>query len=181
MKLIIDAVYKNLDLAIIDDKNTIISVTRTIQKKNLSEILVQEIESILLKSKINKNGIKQLYIVNGPGSFTSLKMISIFANIWKQERLVQLYIINTCLWSAKDNSQIIWFSAKSNKVFYLDFNSNKRKVKICSEKNFKNKIKNVANVYEIDFNSSMESKINLRINDFEKVDKILPNYVKKGI
>lgn len=182
MKLIIDAVLQNLDLAIVNDENKIISMSRIAQNKNLSEILIQEIENILLKSKIKKNEIKQLYVVNGPGSFTSLKIASVFANIWKMEKKIELYSINTCLWNSKKNSNIIWFNAKSKKIFYLNFcHNNKNTVKICSETSFKNKIESLKNIHEINHNISLESKINLRINDFKKVNKIYPNYIKKGI
>lgn len=182
MKLVIDGVLQNLDLAIVNNENEIISTTRRIQNKNLSEILVQEIENILIKSKINKNDIKQLYIVNGPGSFTSLKIISIFVNVWKMEKSIELYAINTCLWNLENNSSIVWFSAKSKKIFYLEASNNKNnKVKICNENLFNNKIKHLENIQDINCNNPIEKKIALRFNDFKKVNKIYPNYIKKGI
>lgn len=182
MKLIIDGVLKNLDIAILNDNNKIIYSTRIEQNKNLSEILIDCVKEVLKKSNINANDIKDIYVVNGPGSFTSLKLIAIFANIWKKENNVNLFTINTCLWNAIYDNSIIWFDAKSEKIFYSKIdNKNKNIVKICSKKWFESNIKPLKNVYELDENRDMKTKIISKINLFIKVNRIYPNYIKKAL
>ncbi|MEF9985075.1 MAG: hypothetical protein RSA40_02990 [Malacoplasma sp.] len=182
MKLIIDGVLQNLDIAILDKDNKVIYSDRTKQNKNLSEILVNKVEESFVKSNTKINDIKDIYIVNGPGSFTSLKLISIFANTWKQEKNINLFTINTCLWNSRHDNSILWFDAKSDKIFYSKINSeNENLVEICDKKWFENNIKILDNVYELDEEQDIKTKITSQINNFKSVNIIVPNYIKEAL
>ncbi len=98
MKLLIDGSLNYLELLLIDVNNKIVSTFFIMQNKNLTDILVDSVDQFLQKNMITKNMISELLIINGPGSFTSIKLVSIFANTWKQFfPTVVLKQLNTCL------------------------------------------------------------------------------------
>ena len=52
-------------------------------KKNISEILIIEIDKFLKKSHTNIKKIKSIYIITGPGSFTGIRTALTFAKALK--------------------------------------------------------------------------------------------------
>ena len=52
-------------------------------KKNISEILILEIDKFLKKSHTNIKKIKSIYIITGPGSFTGIRTALTFAKALK--------------------------------------------------------------------------------------------------
>lgn len=80
MDLIIDCSLNYLEIGLINNKN-IVDTFFVIQNKNLTKILIPSINDFLNKNNIDKFSIKNLYIINGPGSFTSIKLIAILANV----------------------------------------------------------------------------------------------------
>ena len=66
-------------LAIINNNKTISKEIKT--KKNISEILIIEIDKFLKKSKKNFKKIKSICVITGPGSFTGIRSALTFANL----------------------------------------------------------------------------------------------------
>ncbi len=50
-------------------------------KKNISEILIIEIDKFLKKSHTNIKKIKSIYIITGPGSFTGIRSAIILPSL----------------------------------------------------------------------------------------------------
>ena len=187
MKLLIDGSLNYLELLLINENNKVARSFFVLQNKNLTDILVNSIDEFLQKNNVDKNMIHELLIVNGPGSFTSIKLVSVFANTWKQfYPSVTLKQINTCLWNSVSKNQVNILDAKSN--FYYLNNSNTsitndiHKVDLISKEEFNsltqykaekvNIIKDVLNpIFKWEFNK----------NNFIKVNRIIPNYVKPAV
>lgn len=187
MKLLIDGSLNYLELLLINENNKVARSFFVLQNKNLTDILVNSVDEFLQKNNVDKNMIHELLIVNGPGSFTSIKLVSVFANTWKQfYPSVTLKQINTCLWNSVSKNQVNILDAKSN--FYYLNNSNTsitndiHKVDLISKEEFNslaqykaekvNIIKDVLNpIFKWEFNK----------NNFIKVNRIIPNYVKPAV
>lgn len=117
MNLIIDCSLNYLEIGLVKN-NKIIDTYFVVQDKNLTKILIPSVLTILAKNHLQKKDIKSLYVVNGPGSFTSIKLIAILANAWKQvDAKINLYFINTCLWNIDNINCLSYLDAKSNKVY----------------------------------------------------------------
>ena len=80
MKLLIDGSLNYLELLLINENNKVARSFFVLQNKNLTDILVNSVDEFLQKNNVHKNMIHELLIVNGPGSFTSIKLVSVFAN-----------------------------------------------------------------------------------------------------
>ncbi|WPL37775.1 hypothetical protein [Malacoplasma iowae] len=188
MKLLIDGSLNYLELLLIDVNNKIVSTFFIMQNKNLTDILVDSVDQFLQKNMITKNMISELLIINGPGSFTSIKLVSIFANTWKQFfPAVVLKQLNTCLWNSAPKKTINILNAKSN-FYYVNINfdltsenkkhivnlisKDKLKLSLYSEKLLVNFIKDIQNpIFKWEFNK----------DNFINVDRIIPNYVKPAV
>lgn len=180
-KLFIDASLNYLDLIYIKDEQ-IISFKKIKQEKNLTKILNPSIMDFLKENNLSMKDINEIYTVNGPGSFTSIKLTAILINLWKYYYDVDLYIINTCLWNTLDDD-LIAIDAKSQ-LFYIfkDNKENMLNVQLLNKQevlelanNINKKIK-----WEVNENQLVE-KWNKNKNNFIKVESIVPNYVKSAI
>lgn len=187
MKLLIDGSLNYLELVLINQDSKILDSFFIIQNKNLTNILVESIDSFLKKTGTKKNAIKELLVVNGPGSFTSIKLVSIFANTWKEFfPMVTLKQINTCLWNSTSENSINVLDAKSD-LFYINYYdrtklNEKEKVNLVSKEEFAFIKQN--NDFPINVIKNIHSPIfkwELNKLNFKIVDRIKPYYVKPAI
>lgn len=187
MNLIIDCSLNYLEIGLIDNGN-IIDTYFVIQEKNLTKILIPSIETFLKKHNLDKTLIKKLYVINGPGSFTSIKLIAVLANVWKTTTNISLYQINTCLWNVNNINCLSYLDAKSNLVYLQTVENGVikeialiKKDEFESIKNlFVNKHKYVSMV-DCTSKQNLINKWNYIKNSFTKVDLIKPLYIKGPI
>lgn len=74
VELILDASNSNLSIALIENDN-IISENNILCSRNLSEILLQEIDNILRKESYKVGDIDKIVVTKGPGSYTALRVV----------------------------------------------------------------------------------------------------------
>ena len=129
MFLILDFT-QSLKLAIVNKKNLIIKELKT--KKNISEILIPEIDKFLNKSKINIQKIKSIYIITGPGSFTGVRSSLTYAKSLKLIMKINIFgiskfeIINHKIGRNKFiKKKIILLHFKDNQFFLQQFKGSK--------------------------------------------------------
>ena len=60
-------------------------------KKNISEILIFEIEKYLKKSKVSIKNIKSICVITGPGSFTGIRSALTFAKTLKLTSKIDIF------------------------------------------------------------------------------------------
>lgn len=183
MKLIIFAIIKNLNLALVNEKNKIISIKTILLNKNLATILADEVSIFLNENKMSIKKIKNIYVINGPGSFTSIKLVCIFANVWAYKNKINLFEISTCDFFKDQQANLIWLKDGKNRVYCLDFKKNKKINNVCIE-DFNNLIKNY-NPNEIkeiiDSKENFIFNIKNNIEKFKLVKKCSFNYVKDPV
>ena len=125
MFLILDFT-QSLKMAILNNDNFIQKEIHT--KKNISEILISEVEKFLKKSKIKIQNFKSIYIITGPGSFTGIRSALTFAKSLKLTMKLNLFgiskfeIINYKLKINKFNQKRgIFLYYRENQFFFQKF------------------------------------------------------------
>ena len=184
MFLILDFT-QSFRLAIINNNQTISKELKT--KKNISEILIHEIEKFLKKSKTDFKKINSIYVITGPGSFTGIRSALTFAKSLKLIKKLDIFgiskfeIINSKIKSNKySDKQCIFLHFKNNQFFMQTFRDNKAidKARLfkLDNKDFRFK-KKIAYIYDnIIFEELLEnsvianSKKNFHLVDYNFVE-----------
>ena len=129
MLLILDFT-KNLSMAIAGKNIFIKKEIKT--KKNISEILIFEINKFLSRSNIKTNHLKKICIITGPGSFTGVRSSITFAKIFKLTRNIDILGISKfeiLNYLANQNDlkkrKQFFLHFKNKQFFYQLFNHNK--------------------------------------------------------
>ena len=125
MFLILDFT-QSLNLAIVNQN---VLMHREIKiKKNISEVLIFEIDRFLKKSKINIKKIKSICVITGPGSFTGVRSAITYAKSLKLTMKLNIFglskfeIINFSKNIKKNNkTKCIFLHFKDNQFFTQTF------------------------------------------------------------
>ncbi len=164
MFLILDFT-RSLQLALINNKQF---ETKKIEaKKNISEILIVEIDKFLNKSKVNINKIKSIFVITGPGSFTGIRSALTFAKSLRLTSKVNVVgiskfeVINFKTKISKKKCILLHF--KNNQFYAQTFKSNKAldEVRLLNFDNQKFRYdKHTLYIYDnIVFEKSLENKV----------------------
>jgi tRNA threonylcarbamoyl adenosine modification protein YeaZ len=101
-------------------------------KKNISEILIIEIDKFLKKSHTNIKKIKSIYIITGPGSFTGIRTALTFAKALKLTMNLNVFglskfeLINFKMGLSKiRKTKCIILHFRNNEFFIQSFKGNK--------------------------------------------------------
>ncbi len=114
--LFIDVCSKYCNLAIIRDK-TIIGTHSVATNNNLTDLLIEHIFLLLQKQKIPRDEITDIYLNNGPGSFTGTRVGAVVAKTWVNVKPnIGLYIIDSLRLQAISNC-ISLIDARGNKSY----------------------------------------------------------------
>tara|TARA_Y100000816_G_scaffold1480_1_gene793 strand:- start:177 stop:794 length:618 start_codon:yes stop_codon:yes gene_type:complete len=126
MFLILDFT-QSLQLALINNNQFESKEVET--KKNISEILIVEIDKFLNKSKVNINKIKSICVITGPGSFTGIRSALTFAKSLRLTSKLDIVgiskfeVINFKTKMYKKKCILLHF--KNNQFFIQSFKGNK--------------------------------------------------------
>ena len=126
MFLILDFT-RSLHLALINNNQFKSKEIKT--KKNISEILILEIDKFLNKSKVNINKIKSICVITGPGSFTGIRSSLTFAKslrLTSKLDIVGISKFEMINFKTKINKKkCILLHFKNNQFFAQTFKGNK--------------------------------------------------------
>lgn len=186
MWILIDGVQEYLELALIEN-NQIKTSTKEKQNRNLTKILIPNFTNFLSKNKVNKNDIERIYVINGPGSFTCVKLISVFVNAFKSIfNNIQIFTLNSMWWFASKNKTISLMDAKTN-LFYCSYVNTKKtkEIFLINQKQKENLIQKnpLLNVYLYSVNNicDIKERWNFAKDLFERVDFVRPLYIKDAV
>ena len=193
MLLILDFTDR-LNLAILDKKDFIKKKLNS--KRNISEILIQEVDYFFKKSDKDINRLNSICIITGPGSFTGIRSALTFAKILKLKLKIKIFgiskfdLINFCtLENSTHKKKIILLHFKKNKFFSQLFIKNvayeEPKLINLEEYNTKN-MKNISFICDnkvlekyLTIDSMAKIKDNLHFIDYN-INK-LPQIIKNNI
>ena len=145
-----------------------------VTKKNISEILIDEIDKFLNKSKVNLNKIKSICVIVGPGSFTGVRSALTFAKSLRLTSKINIVgiskfeIINAKIKINKKKCILLHF--KNNQFFLQTFKGNKalNEVRLYNFDNQKFRYnKHMLYIYDnIVFETFLENKVigNMKTN-----------------
>lgn len=178
--LLIDGCLDYLELALIENQK-IVNFKVINVNKNLTNILNSFIENFLNENNLQWIDIESLYIINGPGSFTSIKLISLFANTIKfVYSNIKLYSLNTLSWFTTSKKELVFVDAKSN-LYYFSFYGLKQPLIIFGDEIVKIKTEYRKYIYNFDNKKTILEKWEFNKNNFQLNDFIRPLYLKPAV
>ena len=145
-------------------------------KKNISEILIIEIDKFLKKSHTNIKKIKSIYIITGPGSFTGIRSALTYAKALKLTMNLNIFglskfeLINSKIGINKiSKTKCIILHFRNNEFFIQSFKGNKS-INLPRLVNFDNETFRYSSstIYICDINlqkKSLENESFLKIKD----------------
>jgi len=72
--LFIDTCQNQCNLAIYDELDQIVISHSELTHNNMTDIVVEKIDTLFQEANLNKNQINQVFVSNGPGSFTGVRV-----------------------------------------------------------------------------------------------------------
>lgn len=116
-------------LAILHNDSFIIKQLKP--KKNISEILIFEIDKFFNKNNKNINKLKSVFIITGPGSFTGIRSALTFAKILRLTQNLNMFgmskfeFLNLCTRNNLRERKDIFLHFKENQFFYQPYAKDK--------------------------------------------------------
>lgn len=184
-----------LNIAIIKDK-TVLDSFYTKLNNDLSKITLRTIDDMLNKLSISKKDINQIICVNGPGSFTGLRIGVTIAKVWAYALnidIIEVSSLYTLATGASSDYIVPIIDARRGYVYAGIYNKDYKTVLndcYISFEELSNKVKelsgNIAYISSNGFNNSIEYKPNIeKLFNYLDTSKIsngfnfTPNYLKR--
>jgi len=194
--LFIDTSFSDVSIALLKDNKIINKIVKSIPNEH-SKYAITYIDEVLKKSNIKPNEVNNIMVVNGPGSFTGVRIGLTIAKIYAYLLNIEVTLISSLktLALSEEGEYILSLIDARNNNYYLGL----------YDKNYNEVIKeHFSNIEEVNelINNYQDLKIvsnsNININNYKKIteldiekiakyyqDKIrvnahqvLPNYLK---
>lgn len=189
MKLLINACYDKFLFIIINNDFSILDWHEVLTKNNLTDLMVELIYSKLKLLNKSLTDIQEVYLVDGPGSFTGIRVSSVLAKTICITNKATLFSCSSNFFQAKNSKRFISvMDARSNKRYFMIKNllfcskikdiTNQKLLKVIKKK----KNHTFYNYYDINYIKDNIQEI--LTNKFLKVNNILnfkPRYIKNYI
>ena len=170
MKLLIDTCNKDLYIAIIQNDKTLIYEHKKDLKRK-SDALPILFKEMIKKLNINTNDIKEIYVVNGPGSFMGIRAGVVFAKTMAYLLNINLYAIDNLTFISNGKNGVYYVDASGNKSYKGTIKNNDVKIELCDyEKDSIIDYKNIIN------NPSIYLSLFKKINDIIQFESL---YIKE--
>ncbi|MDR0674962.1 MAG: tRNA (adenosine(37)-N6)-threonylcarbamoyltransferase complex dimerization subunit type 1 TsaB [Mycoplasmataceae bacterium] len=122
--LFIDTTQNYCNLAILNNEN-IISKFKVKTHNNLTDIVVEHIENLLNKNKLQHEDITKILLVIGPGSFTGVRIGTLIAKTWMLIHKTSVYTIDALRLQTPHGTGLSILDARSDSIFLASYNHNK--------------------------------------------------------
>ena len=186
MKLYIDTHSKILTIALLNNETLIIKKNIDCDNK-LSTLTINSIKKTLEEINVNKKDIKEIIVVNGPGSFTGIRIGVTIAKTWAFSLNIKIKAVDFLYLSAlsvdSSNKKIV--SVKDPKGYYLGY-FNEDNIKLEDYVYIKEKdLESYLNTHEGQFYNEIENIDFLKlIKNIDKIKNVTahevnPLYIKR--
>lgn len=115
--LFIDTSYKWLALCLMKDDEVIASYFEECFKKQSEKIFV-ELDNLFKKAQIDRTNVDALYITDGPGSYTGVRISMTLAKVLCEIKKIKLYTISSLRLYANNNPKtMVLIDARCNRAY----------------------------------------------------------------
>lgn len=184
MNLFIDTTNeKYVKIATFTDTFNDFKESQIAHDKNLAEIFVDKVNEHFNKYDLTIDNIKKIYVVKGPGTFTGVKIGTVFANTIKSiHKDVRLFEINSCDIRYNATKEVIAIDAKSNLSYATVYLFGEKSGLILAKnediERFCKK-RNISLLKDKEYQTS--SALTFNLDYFDEVERVIPLYVKKAV
>ncbi|GMO14802.1 MAG: hypothetical protein Ta2E_05360 [Mycoplasmoidaceae bacterium] len=156
-----------------------------VTQNNLTDLIVEHIDRIMSNCKLKVSDIKNVYVSEGPGSFTGTRIGVLIAKTWANIADINLYTISS-LYLQTQNDGVSILDARGSKFFTGIYKKNKLigPIKMLSfDDAQKLALKEKIPLYKDYEDIDIFSRMFFHINDFVKTDinTLKPLYVKEPL
>lgn len=115
--LFIDTAYKYLTLVVAKDDEVLASYQEECFKRQ-SEQLFIELDKLFKKANVEQKDIDEVYISEGPGSYTGVRISMSLAKVLCQIKKIKLYTISTLkLYAANKENTMVIMDARAKRAY----------------------------------------------------------------
>lgn len=187
--LFVDTAYKYLTIVIEKDNKVLASFSEECFKRQ-SEMLFTILDKLLKDNNIKREDIDSVYISDGPGSYTGVRISMTLAKVICEIKKIKLFRISTLkLYAANNSNTMVIMDARANRAYVGVYDEGKCILKDCvlplNEINTKE--------YNVVLDGALVNKDNREVDivkafmackdDFEEVKDInhlVPRYLKES-
>jgi tRNA threonylcarbamoyladenosine biosynthesis protein TsaB len=172
-----------------DESFNVIDHEEVLTKNNLTDLMVELIDNKMKLHNKKLSDISSVYLVDGPGSFTGVRVSTVLAKTICITNYANLYSCSSNYFQTKSDKKFISvIDARANKKYLLIKNKyNSEKIKIVTNDNILEIVQNnpkhdFYNYYDTNF--ILQNIKSITAKKFKKVRNILkfkPRYVKNYI
>lgn len=117
MKLFIDTATNEIKIGLIKDQQ-VVTEKEVISKNDVTNILYSVVEEIVGFDQLSN--LSAIYVINGPGSFTGVRIGVLFAKTLSHEYDIKLYPLNRLKVLYSSFQQPVAMDARGKKYFVYD-------------------------------------------------------------
>lgn len=180
MLLAINTVTDKVELNLWDlESKSLINSMIWEKDQNESEKILPNIVTILNQKNLNLADLKQILVINGPGSFVSLRLGVLIANtLAKNLKDIELFSLNTFEYLSLAESDLVILDAGGTDLYI--YNCNLKNFEIISLNQALEKIKNFKN-QTILIESKFKEKFKIeKIKEKLSLEQALKQLIRKG-
>lgn len=120
--LFVDTAYKYLTVVLLKDEELIASYSEECFKRQ-SEKLFVVLEELFNTNKINRSSIDEVYITDGPGSYTGVRIAMTLAKVLCEVKGIKLYTISTLkLYAGNKENTMVVMDARAQRAYVGVYN-----------------------------------------------------------
>ncbi|AKU80202.1 tRNA (adenosine(37)-N6)-threonylcarbamoyltransferase complex dimerization subunit type 1 TsaB [Spiroplasma turonicum] len=188
MNLFIDTTNNKL-LLILENNDNVIDYLVLDNQNRISDILIETIDSFLVKNKIDISLIESFYITIGPGSYTGVRLGVTFTKTIKTfNNNINVYMISSLAFQAGFGKSLSIIDAKGNKYYVGVYDKAKNIIVdqlLTSEvlEEFKKSFKDYDIIKDYENIDYVKNYINLKpfFKLANSIDEVNPLYIKHYI
>ncbi|WP_031489403.1 tRNA (adenosine(37)-N6)-threonylcarbamoyltransferase complex dimerization subunit type 1 TsaB [Ureaplasma canigenitalium] len=148
-------------------------------KKNMTDLVIYELKTLLDTKNIHLKELQYLYINHGPGSFTGIRIVLTIAKLLLvSNKGIKVYFLDTFNIYREDPSVLIFMDARGGRYFVMTQNDNR--YQLVSKIDL-DKLKSNDQYQDLDQYDRRKSLTKLPFSSFKEakeIDDLYGNYIK---
>ena len=168
--LFIDTSFSDVSIALLKDNKIINKIIKSIPNEH-SKYAITYIDDVLKKSNVKPNEVNNIMVVNGPGSFTGVRIGLTIAKIYAYLLNIDVTLVSslkTLALSSKGNYILSLMDARNDNYYLGLYDKNYNEV---IEEHFSN-INEINEILEKYNDVKIVSNSNISVNNYELIEEL---------